>query len=112
MALMIRVDIKMSKGKVLAQISHAVVSATVKAYTSTNIFYKWQADGEKIVILKVPNLKTLFTIINIATRKQVPNGFVVDAGLTELKEETVTVGFVGPDYDNKIDKLTGQLKLY
>ena len=76
MALMIRGDIKMSKGKVLAQISHAMVSATVKAYTSTNIFYKWQADGEKIVILKVPNLKTLFTIINIATRKQVPNGFV------------------------------------
>ena len=112
MVLMIRGDIKMSKGKVLAQISHAVVSATVKAYTSTNIFYKWQADGEKIVILKVPNLKTLFTITNIATRKQVPNGFVIDAGLTELKEETVTVGFVGPDYDNKIDKLTGQLKLY
>ena len=112
MVLMIRGDIKMSKGKVLAQISHAVVSATVKAYTSTNIFYKWQADGEKIVILKVPNLKTLLTIMNIATRKKVQNGFVIDAGLTELKEGTITIGYVGPDYDNKIDKLTGQLKLY
>ena len=25
---------------------------------------------------------------------------------------TKTLGFVGPDYDNKIDKLVGQLKLY
>ncbi len=112
MVLMIRGDIKMSKGKVLAQISHAMVSATVKAYTSTNIFYKWQADGEKIVILKVPNEKTLDTIINIAGKKGVPSGLIIDAGLTEVSPGTTTVGFVGPDYDNKIDKLTGQLKLY
>ncbi len=112
MALMIREDIKMSKGKVLAQISHAMVSATVKAYTSTNIFYKWQSDGETIIILKVPNEKTLDTIINIADKKGVLNGLIIDAGLTEVSPGTTTVGFVGPDYDNKIDKLTGQLKLY
>jgi peptidyl-tRNA hydrolase len=50
--------------------------------------------------------------MDIATRKKVQNGFVIDAGLTELKEGTITIGYVGPDYDNKIDKLTGQLKLY
>jgi PTH2 family peptidyl-tRNA hydrolase len=112
MAILIRTDIKMSKGKVLAQVGHAIVEATIKAYTKTTLFYKWQADGEKIVILKVPNEKTLLTIMDIATRKKVQNGFVIDAGLTELKEGTITIGYVGPDYDNKIDKLTGQLKLY
>ena len=112
MAILIRTDIKMSKGKVLAQVGHTMVDATIKAYTKTTLFYKWQADGEKIVVLKVPNLKTLDTIINIANRKDVQNGIVVDAGLTEVSPGTKTVGFVGPDYDNKIDKLVGQLKLY
>ena len=55
MAIMIRSDLNMSKGKVLAQVSHAIVDATVKAYTGTTMFHKWQADGEKIVVLKVTN---------------------------------------------------------
>ena len=46
MAILVRSDIKMSKGKVLAQVSHAVVEATIKAYTSTTLFYKWQTDGD------------------------------------------------------------------
>lgn len=112
MAIMVRNDIKMSKGKVLAQVGHAMVEATVKAYTGTILFHRWQADGEKIVVLKVPNEKTLDTIINIANRKDIQNGIVVDAGLTEVSPGTKTVGFVGPDYDKKIDKLVGQLKLY
>lgn len=112
MAILVRSDIKMSKGKVLAQVSHAVVDATIKAYTSTTLFYKWQADGEKIVVLKVPNEKTLDAIIGIAGRKKVHNGIVIDAGLTEVSPGTKTVGFIGPDTDFKIDKLIGQLKLY
>ena len=112
MVILIRTDIKMSKGKVLSQVGHAVVEATIKAYTKTTLFYKWQADGEKIVILKVPNEKTLDTIINIANRKDVHNGIVVDAGLTEVSPGTKTLGFIGPDYEQKIDKLVGQLKLY
>ena len=112
MAILIRTDIKMSKGKVLAQVGHAMVDATIKAYTKTTLFYKWQADGEKIVVLKVTNEKTLDTIIEIANRKGVQNGIVVDAGLTEVSPGTKTVGFVGPDKSDKIDKLVGQLKLY
>ena len=112
MAILVRSDIKMSKGKVLAQVSHAVVDATVKAYARSTIFYKWQQDGEKIVVLKVPNEKTLDTIMEIAGRKKVHNGIVIDAGLTEISSGTKTVGYVGPDYDTKIDKLVGQLKLY
>ena len=112
MAIMIRSDLNMSKGKVLAQVCHAMVDATVKTYTGTTIFHKWQADGEKIVVLKVTNEKTLDTIIEIANRKGVQNGIVVDAGLTEVSPGTKTVGFVGPDREDKIDKLVGQLKLY
>ena len=80
--------------------------------TKSHNFFKWKADGEKIVILKVPNEKTLMCIMDIAVRKGVNCGYTVDAGLTEVLPGTKTVGFVGPDRDEKIDKLTGQLKLY
>ena len=112
MCILVREDLKMSKGKVLAQVSHTIVDATVKAYTQTQLFFKWRADGEKIVILKVPNEKTLMCIMNIAERKGVNCGYTTDAGLTEVLPGTKTVGFVGPDYEDKVDKLTGQLKLY
>ena len=112
MCVLVRDDLKMSKGKVLAQVSHTIVDATVKAYTQSQLFFKWRADGEKIVILKVPDEKTLMCIMNIAERKGVNCGYTVDAGLTEVLPGTKTVGFVGPNFEDKVDKLTGQLKLY
>jgi len=112
LCILVRSDLKMSKGKVLAQVSHSVVDATIKSYTNSPNFFKWKQNGEKIVILKVPNEKTLISIMNIAERKDINCGYTMDAGLTEVPEGSITVGFVGPDYDDKIEKLTGQLKLY
>ena len=112
MCILIRDDLKMSKGKVLAQVSHTMVDATVKAYTGSQIFFKWRSDGEKIVILKVPNEKTLMYIMDIAERKGVNCGYTVDAGFREVQSGTKKVGFLGPVREDKIDKLTSQLKLY
>ena len=47
MCVLVRDDLKMSKGKVLAQVSHAMVDATIMSYTQISIFFKWKADGEK-----------------------------------------------------------------
>ena len=58
MCVLVREDLKMSKGKVLAQVSHTIVDATVKAYTQSQLFFKWRADGEKIVILKGEDIVT------------------------------------------------------
>ena len=37
MCVLVRDDLKMSKGKVLAQVSHAMIDATIKCYTQTQI---------------------------------------------------------------------------
>ena len=110
LALIVRSDINMSKGKTIAQTGHAVVDATIKAYTSTTIFFKWQSSGETIIAVKA-NEKTLHTVIKIAERKGIHCGLVCDAGKTEVAPDTITVGYVGPDTEDKIDKLIGQLKL-
>ena len=50
-------------------------------------------------------------ILNIARKKKVAYGYIVDEGRTEVPPCTTTLGYVGPDIDDKIDKLVGQLKL-
>ena len=110
LALLVRTDLGMSKGKIVAQTAHAMVEAVIKGYTSSQIFLKWRDEGETIIALKVKNHKTLMTIMEIAGRKNVMAGYIVDAGKTEVAPGTITVGFVGPDTEEKINKLTGQLK--
>mgnify|MGYP001168155923 FL=1 len=110
MAIIVNSDLNMSKGKIVAQTGHAMVEATIKAYTQTTNFYKWQTDGETIIAVKA-NLKTLQTVCGIAERKGIHSGYVVDAGRTEVAPGSITVGYVGPDKTDKIDKLVGQLKL-
>ena len=109
LALIVRNDLKMSKGKIAAQVGHAVVDATIECIKNGKLS-KWQQDGETIIALKVENEKTLNTILGIAVRKKISNGRVFDAGRTEVLDGTCTVGFVGPDKTDKIDKLTSQLK--
>lgn len=109
LVLIVRNDLKMSKGKIAAQVGHAVVDATIAAIENGKLC-KWQKDGETIIALKVENEKTLNTILEIATRKKISNGRVFDSGRTEVADGTCTVGFVGPDKVDKIDKLTCQLK--
>ena len=110
LALIVRSDLNMSKGKIVAQVGHAMVDATMKCFAGTTLFYKWKTDGETIIAVKA-NGKTLDAILQIAERKGVNCGSVCDAGKTEVAEGTITVGYVGPDSEAKIDKLIGQLKL-
>ncbi len=109
LALIIRSDVKMSKGKCIAQTGHAVVEATLNACKNKK-FYDWQANGETIIVVKA-DYETLNTILLLAEKKEINNGKICDAGLTQVKPGTITVGYVGPDNADKIDKLIGQLKL-
>lgn len=110
MAVIVNSDLNMSKGKIIAQTGHAVVEATVKAFSKKTLFDNWQSNSESIIAVKA-NLKTLQTVCEIANRKDILSGFICDAGRTEVMPGSVTVGYVGPDKSNKIDKLIKQLKL-
>ena len=62
-------------------------------------------------MVKVNDLKELFEYYELVKATDLPYFLVRDAGHTELPESTVTCLGVGPDDDDKIDKITHDLKL-
>lgn len=106
--ILVRTDLKMSKGKLGAQIAHASVEATLKS-EDTKV-KTWQKKGMKKIILKVSSLEDLFNYKKLAEDKKLKTALIKDAGKTEFKEPTITCLAIGPDDEEQIDKITGKLK--
>ncbi len=107
--LVVRTDLKMSRGKIAAQSAHASVASSDKVSDAKN--REWKAEGMKKVVLKIDSLTKLKEIKKKADSLNIKNALIIDAGRTELKPGTITVLGIGPDNDEKIDKVTGKLKL-
>ena len=99
----------MSIGKKCVQSSHAALGAYKK--TDKKIIDKWQSEGQKKVVLKVNSEKELLEYFNKIKKEKIPCFLVEDAGLTELKPGTITALGIGPEEEEKLDKITGRLKL-
>ncbi|WP_406671230.1 peptidyl-tRNA hydrolase Pth2 [Methanolobus sp. ZRKC4] len=107
--IIVRDDLKLSKGKLAVQVAHAAVSASEWADRST--LEKWKEGGQKKVVLRVANTRELFELKEIARRQDIATALIQDAGLTEVKPGTVTVLGIGPAKEEELDKVTGNLKL-
>lgn len=107
--IIVRSDLKMGKGKLAAQCAHASVASMDKASRTKNEL--WKLAGMKKVIVKVSSLTELQSLKKKADSLHIPNALITDAGHTQLEPGTVTVLGIGPDDDEKIDKVTGNLPL-
>ncbi|WP_406659693.1 peptidyl-tRNA hydrolase Pth2 [Methanolobus sp. ZRKC3] len=107
--IVIRDDLKLSKGKLAVQVAHAAVSASEWADRTT--LEKWKEGGQKKVVLRVANTRELFELKEVARKHDLPTALIQDAGLTEIKPGTITVLGIGPAKEEAIDKITGNLKL-
>lgn len=108
-AIIVRADLNLSKGKLAAQVAHAAVSAADWAPKKDR--EKWMEQGQKKVVLKVPTLRDLYELREDARREGLPVALITDAGHTELPPGTVTTLGIGPAEEERIDKVTGDLKL-
>lgn len=106
--IIVRKDLNMSKGKIAAQCCHACLNAYEKSDAAIRKI--WKKQGEKKIILAINNLEELLRMKSEAERLKIPSFLVIDAGKTELNEGTITCLALGPDYSEKIDKITGRLK--
>lgn len=107
-AIILRNDIGMSRGKMIAQACHA----SLKAYKKTNkeIRSNWENKGSKKIVLKTDK-ETIIRKKQEAQQNNISNALITDAGHTELKPGTKTALAIGPNTENKLDSITSSLKL-
>ncbi len=106
--ILVREDLKMPPGKLSAQVSHASVEAVLKS--SKNKIDKWKKEGMKKIVLKVDSLEELKKLENEAKKLKLVTSVIKDLGLTFFKKPTITCLAIGPDEEEKIDRVTGKLK--
>lgn len=112
MVIVIRRDLKMSTGKMVAQACHAAVAANEKAKkTHSKQWRRWMDEGSKKVALEAEDFEELEQLAVSAEQLDLVNVFVRDAGYTEVPPGTVTCMAIGPDETKKVDKVTGDLPL-
>ena len=108
----VRTDLGMSKGKLAVQVAHGAVSASERVrVTQQHVWKAWFTEGQKKVVVKVASEEELLDLRRTAVDLSLPFALIRDAGMTELPPGTSTVIAVGPGPADKIDRLTGVLKL-
>lgn len=112
MVIVVRADLKMSKGKAAAQAAHAAVNcAFASKKKDSRTFDKWMDSGQRKVVLKVQDEKQLFEIKAMADASGLINSVITDAGRTEIAPGSVTCIGIGPSTDSALDKITGELSM-
>jgi len=107
--IVLRDDLKLSKGKAAAQAAHASLLSCERAPVRDR--KRWKEQGQKKVVLKVQSLEELYAVKDDAKKLRLPCALVEDAGLTEIPPGTVTALGIGPARAEEIDKVTGHLEL-
>lgn len=123
--IVIRRDLKMRRGKEIAQGSHAsgawlmeAVAASIDAHGRAEVALDpvarvWVTGSWRKVTLQVRSEEELLELHDAATALGLRSHLVRDSGRTEFAGvPTLTALAIGPDLAEQIDQVTGHLDLY
>lgn len=120
--IVIRRDLAMRRGKEIAQGSHASMAWLVERYRRAGGFAfglseaerEWLTAGKSAkIVAQVPDEPTLLAVYERARAAGVEVHLITDAGRTEFGGvPTRTALAVGPDYSDRVNLVTRDLKLY
>ena len=112
MVLVTRDDLKLSKGKLAAQCSHAAVHCAMKAKKkAARLYERWNNGGARKIVLRADDETHLRQLYAKALEGGIVCDLVKDAGHTDIPPGTVTVLGIGPAPRSAVDAITGDLKL-
>ncbi len=112
MCVVIRTDLGMSVGKMIAQACHAAVEASEEAKrVNHSAWRRWRDEGAKKVALGAEGEDELRELAERAEGLGIAAAVIEDRGLTEVPPGTVTALGLGPDLSSRLDKVTGSLPL-
>jgi len=112
MVLFVRMDLKMGKGKIAAQCSHATLGCYKVALKGhKGAIEQWEVNGQPKIALKCEEEEKLLALRDHARSLKVPFSLIRDAGRTQIAPGSKTVLGVGPAPEDVVDKITGHLKL-
>ena len=112
LAVAVRNDLKLSKGKTAVQVAHASVGcALISKKENRKWFKSWYKEGQRKIVVKAENLEMLYELKSVAEKKKLTIFLVEDAGLTEVSPGTITCLGIGPGPENLVDEVTGELPL-
>lgn len=106
---MLRTDLGMGKGKLVAQGSHAALVAYSKAGEVEK--KAWDLSGQKKIVLKASSEEELLEFFMRCKEAGLKPALIRDAGHTQIPAGSITAFAVGPAEEGKIDSILGQLKL-
>ena len=112
MAIVVRSDLKLSKGKIASQCCHAACLCYQNSLNHHPELVKlWTQTGQAKIILKVDNLEDLDILHQKAKSLGITSSLVHDAGRTQIAFGTTTALGLGPDIITKINEVVKDLKL-
>jgi PTH2 family peptidyl-tRNA hydrolase len=132
--ILMRVDLNMRKGKMIAQGAHASLGvitnkmtrnenkfiirhpddfrSMVLSYIKDDPFDLWLNGTFTKICLKVSSEEELVSLYNKAVEEGIPSCLITDSGKTEFNGvSTKTCCAIGPHWSEEIDKVTGHLSL-
>lgn len=125
--IVVRKDLNMRKGKIAAQVAHASLGAFFEAceqkgysgaVQKNGVFLKgtpgfaWLTGPFTKICVSVDSEAELLALVEKAKAKKILHCLITDAGKTEFNGvPTITCAAFGPEWCDKLDELTGHLKL-
>lgn len=111
--IIIRKDLKMRRGKEIAQGSHASMAFLLNGGFKSDDLTEWLQTGQTKICLQIHSEEELLELDRKAKEVGLNSYVITDAGRTEFGGvPTKTCMAIGPNKSEDIDKITGHLKLY
>ena len=125
--IVVRRDLNMGKGKIAAQVAHASMAFLTRNYQHRESYNgitsiltcmlrevesRWLSGSFSKIVVSVDSEKELLDLMIRAEEEGISVYEIIDSGKTEFHgKATLTCAAFGPDLSEKLDTITGNLKL-